>query len=150
MGLVYGWLVVCVPAHQSITELARVLGVSKASVSTTVRQLQSADMLERVPVPGTRQHHDQLCSGGGAKIIRTRFSRMAPVVAAADAMLSRVRTADPSRVERLEELRDFFAIVEVDTDLLTGRWEEYLEHAIAEREHARPRRRPGPGVRGRG
>jgi DNA-binding transcriptional regulator GbsR (MarR family) len=149
MGLVYGWLIVCVPAHVSITELARVLGVSKASVSTTVRQLESADMVERVPVPGTRQHHYQLRGGGWTQVLRTRFVRMAPIVAAADEMLSRPGNDDESRVKRLEELRDFFKFVEVDTDALTERWEAYRKRAMAERADAAGRS-PGRVVGSRG
>jgi DNA-binding transcriptional regulator GbsR (MarR family) len=163
MGLVYGWLTVCVPAHESITELARVLGVSKASVSTTVRQLEAAGMVERVPVPGTRQHHYQLRGGGWTQILRSRFARMASIVAAADEMLGQAGH-DSSRVERLEELRDFFTFVDVDTDALTQRWEAYRGRAKAERvsservkadrvkaERAEPSaKRPGRGVRGRG
>lgn len=149
MGLVYGWLIICVPAHVSITELARVLGVSKASVSTTVRQLESAGMVERVPVPGTRQHHYQLRSGGWTQVLRNRFARMAPIVAAADEMLRQPGNDDESRVERLEELRDFFAFVEVDTDAITERWEAYRKRAKAERANVAGRS-PGRGVRSRG
>jgi DNA-binding transcriptional regulator GbsR (MarR family) len=144
MGLVYGWLIVCVPAHVSITELAQVLGVSKASVSTTVRQLEAAAMVERVPVPGTRQHHYQLRGGGWTQVLRNRFARMAPIVAAADEMLRQVADDDASRVERLAEVRDFFKFVEVDTDLITERWEAYRKRAVAERTEAQARR-----VRGR-
>ena len=42
MGRVYGWLLICDPAQQSLTELAKTLAVSKASVSTVARQLQEA------------------------------------------------------------------------------------------------------------
>jgi DNA-binding transcriptional regulator GbsR (MarR family) len=148
MGLVYGWLIICVPAHVSITELARVLRVSKASVSTTVRQLEAADMVERVPVPGTRQHHYQLRGGGWTQVLRNRFTRMAPIVAAADEMLGQAGH-DESRVERLEELRDFFKFVEVDTDAITERWEAYRKRAKAERADAAGAH-PGQGVRSRG
>jgi len=37
MGRVYGWLLICDPPQQSLTELAEVLSVSKASVSTVAR-----------------------------------------------------------------------------------------------------------------
>jgi DNA-binding transcriptional regulator GbsR (MarR family) len=138
MGLVYGWLVVCVPAHVSITELTRALDVSKASVSTTVRQLEAADMVERVPVPGSRQHHYRLRGGGWTQVLRARLGRMAPIVAAADELLT--HTDERSRVERLEELRDFFTFIEIDTDEFTQRWESYRARAVAERAHRREAR----------
>lgn len=137
MGLIHGWLTICAPAHESITDIARVLGVSKASVSTTIRQLEAAEMVERVPVPGTRQHHYQLRTGGWTQIMRSRFTRVTPVVTAADEMLARSGTGDDaSRVERLEELRDFFDFVHADTETLTQRWEEFRKNAIAERARA--------------
>ncbi|MDT4998662.1 MAG: hypothetical protein QOK12_767, partial [Mycobacterium sp.] len=48
MGRVYGWLLICDPPRQSLTELAEVLSVSKASVSTVARQLQEGGMIERL------------------------------------------------------------------------------------------------------
>jgi DNA-binding transcriptional regulator GbsR (MarR family) len=146
MGLIYGWLTICVPEHQSITELATVLGVSKASVSTTVRQLEQAQMVERVPVPGTRQHHYQLRSGGWTQVMQARFSRVAPVTAAAEEMLAHIGTGNDSRTERVEELHDFFTFLEVDNDLLTQRWQEFRKTAVAERADA-VRGRSGRGAR---
>jgi biotin operon repressor len=55
MGRVYGWLLICDPPQQSLTQLADALSVSKASVSTVARQLQEAGMVERLPSPN-RQH----------------------------------------------------------------------------------------------
>ena len=49
MGRIYGWLLICDPPQQSLTELAHTLSVSKASVSTVARQLQEGGMIERLP-----------------------------------------------------------------------------------------------------
>jgi DNA-binding IclR family transcriptional regulator len=51
MGRVYGWLLICDPPQQSLTQLADALSVSKASVSTVARELQEAGMVERLPSP---------------------------------------------------------------------------------------------------
>ena len=63
MGRVYGWLLICDPPQQSLSELAEALSVSKASVSTVARQLQDGGMIERLP-SSTRQHHYRVTPGG--------------------------------------------------------------------------------------
>lgn len=126
MGLIYGWLTVCEPAHQSITEMARELHVSKASISTVVRQLEQAQMVERVPVAGSRQHHYQLRSGGWAQILLARVARLAPGAAAADYGLAHIGPDRPGPRARLLEMRDFFVFVESEFgEVLARRWEEY-------------------------
>ncbi len=51
MGRVYGWLLICDPAQQSVTQLADALSVSKASISTVAWQLLEGGMVERLPSP---------------------------------------------------------------------------------------------------
>ncbi len=128
MGLIYGWLIVCDPPYQSITEMADALRISKASVSTVVRQLEQAQMVERVPVPGSRQHHYEFRSGGWAQIMRARVARLGPGAVAADFALAHI---GPDRVEqraRLKDMRDFFVFVQTEYgDGLAQRWEEYRQ-----------------------
>ena len=141
MGLIYGWLTVCDPAHQSITEMAHALGVSKASISTVVRQLEQAQMVERVPVHGTRQHHYQIRTGGWALILRARVARMGPGTAAADYGLANIGPDRPEQHARLEEMRDFFEFLEADVgEELVRRWERYRKQArdARRRNVARP------------
>ena len=73
MGRVYGWLLICDPPQQSLTELAQTLSVSKASVSTVARQLQQAGMIERLP-SSSRQHLYRVTPGGFASVLGTQLS----------------------------------------------------------------------------
>lgn len=130
MGLIYGWLTVCDPAHQSITEMARELRVSKASISTVTRQLELAQMVERVHVPGSRQHHYRLKSGGWAQILRARVARLGPGAEAAEFGLAHIGRDKPDQRERLHEMRDFFRFVEDELgEVLARRWEAYRKRA---------------------
>jgi hypothetical protein len=139
-GLIYGFLMICEPAHQSISELAKSLDVSKASISTIIRQLEMADMVERVPVAGSRQHHYQHKSGGWSQILRGRVARLRPGSDAAEYGLTIVGPDRPEQRERLHELRDFFAFAESEFgDEFVRRWEEY-------RKRARDARRTEDGV----
>lgn len=87
MGRVYGWLLICDPPQQSLTQLADVLSVSKASVSTAARQLQDGGMVERLPSP-TRRHHYRVTPGGFTSVLGTQASRMRLGVEAAEFGLS--------------------------------------------------------------
>jgi DNA-binding transcriptional regulator GbsR (MarR family) len=130
MGRIYGWLMVGPQPRQSITELAAALEASKASISTVIRQLELAQLVERVPVPGSRQHHYQLKSGGWAQILRARVARLRPGIEAAEFGLSIVGEDRPEQRERLHELMDFFDFVGVEYgEEHVRRWEEYAKRA---------------------
>jgi DNA-binding MarR family transcriptional regulator len=130
MGLIYGWLTVCDPPHQSITEMASALRISKASVSTVVRQLEQAQMVERVSIPGSRQHHYEYRAGGWAQIMRARVARLGPGAAAANYALVHIGPDRVEQRERLQEMRDFFTFVEREYgDELARRWDEYRKRA---------------------
>ena len=134
MGLIYGWLTVCEPDHQSITEMAHELRVSKASISTVVRQLELAQMVERVHVSGSRQHHYRLRSGGWAEILRARVARLGPGAEAADFALAHLGKGKADQHERLQEMRDFFLFVEHEYgEVLARRWEAYRKKARSQR-----------------
>jgi DNA-binding transcriptional regulator GbsR (MarR family) len=134
MGRIYGWLMVAPASHQSITELAAALRASKASISTIIRQLEQGQMVERVPVPSSRQHHYRLTSGGWAQILRSRVARLRPGIEAADFGLSIVGDDRPEQRERLHELRDFFNFVRAEYgEEHVRRWEDYRKQARDQR-----------------
>lgn len=134
MGLICGWLTVSDPAHQSISEMARELRVSKASISTVVRQLELAQMVERVHVSGSRQHHYRLRSGGWSQILRSRVARLGPGAEAAEFGLAHIGRDKPDQRERLHEMRDFFGFLESEFgEVLARRWEAYRRRARSER-----------------
>lgn len=130
MGRIYGWLMIGPERQQSITELAAALRASKASISTVIRQLELAQLVERVPVPGSRQHHYQLRSGGWTQILRSRVHRLRPGLEAAEFGLSIVGPDRPDQRERLYELRDFFDFLGVEYgEEHVRRWERHAERA---------------------
>ena len=134
MGLIYGWLTICEPAHHSISEMATALRVSKASISTVVRQLEQAQMVERVHVPGTRQHHYKIRTGGWTQIMRARVGRLGPGADAAEYGLAHIGPDHADARERLEEMRDFFRFLDDEYgEELSRRWDEYRAKAKAER-----------------
>jgi DNA-binding transcriptional regulator GbsR (MarR family) len=125
MGRVYGWLLICDPPQQSLTELAVALSVSKASVSTVARQLQEGGMIERLP-SSTRQHHYRVTPGGFSSVLNTQLSRMKLGIDAADFGLSLLGEDRAEQRERLEDFRDFCEFSAQDyRDELMQRWIDY-------------------------
>jgi len=125
MGRVYGWLLICDPPHQSLTELAQTLSVSKASVSTVARQLQEGGMIERLP-SATRQHLYRVTPGGFASVLNTQLSRMKLGIDAADFGLSLLDKSRTGQRERLEDFRDFCEFSAQNyRDELMQRWLDY-------------------------
>ncbi len=125
MGRVYGWLLICDPPKQSLTELAQMLSVSKASVSTVARQLQEGGLIERLP-SSTRQHQYRVTPGGFSSVLSAQLSRMKFGIDAADFGLSLLDETRAEQRERLEDFRDFCEFSAQDyRDELMQRWSDY-------------------------
>ena len=125
MGRVYGWLLISDPPHQSLTELAQTLSVSKASVSTVARQLQEGGLIERLPSP-TRQHMYRVTPGGFSSVLSAQLSRMKFGIDVADFGLSLLDKTRTEQRERLEDFRDFCEFSAQDyRDELLQRWSDY-------------------------
>jgi hypothetical protein len=59
---VQAWLMVCEPTEQTAQEIQDRLALSAGSVSTALRQLVAAGVLERVSRPGERRIFDRIAS----------------------------------------------------------------------------------------
>jgi DNA-binding transcriptional regulator GbsR (MarR family) len=125
MGRVYGWLMICDPPQQSLTELAAALSVSKASVSTVARQLQEAGMVERLP-SAARQHRYRITPGGFTHVLNVQLTLMGSGIQAADVGLQLLGADRAEQRERLQDFRDFceFSISDY-RDELARQWEQY-------------------------
>lgn len=125
MGRIYGWLLICDPPQQSLTQLADALSVSKASISTVARQLQEGGMVERLPSPN-RQHVYRVTPGGFTSVLDTQLSRMRPGIEAAEFGLSVLGDDRVEQRERVEDFRDFCEFCTLAyRDQLMRMWTEY-------------------------
>ncbi|WP_433428119.1 GbsR/MarR family transcriptional regulator [Nonomuraea sp. CA-141351] len=126
MGRLYAWLMICDPPHQSLTDLAAQLSVSKTAISTVARQLEAVAMIERVPT-SSREHHYQVVHGGWEHVMRVQLAAMQPVLETLDFGLSVVGDDRHEQRARLEDTREFFAFTARDLDEFLQRWREYRE-----------------------
>jgi len=125
MGRVYGWLMICDPPHQWLSELAATLSVSKASVSTVARQLQEAGMVERMP-SAARQHRYRITPGGFTHVLTVQLTLMRSGIDAADFGLQLLGDDRAEQRERLQDFRDFCDFSANDyREELTRQWEQY-------------------------
>jgi DNA-binding transcriptional regulator GbsR (MarR family) len=126
MGRLYAWLMICDPPHQSLTDLAAELGVSKTAISTVARLMETAGMIERAPAP-KREHRYQVVGGGWTQILRAQLAAVRNSLEILDFGLSVVGEDRPEQRARLEDTRKFFAFTIQDADGLLQRWQDYQE-----------------------
>jgi DNA-binding transcriptional regulator GbsR (MarR family) len=125
MGRAYGWLLICDPPQQSLTQLADALSVSKASISTVARQLQEGGMVERLPSPN-RQHVYQVTPGGFTSVLETQLSLMRLGIEPAEFALSVLGEDRAEQRQRVEDFRDFCEFcTQAYRDQLMRMWTEY-------------------------
>jgi DNA-binding transcriptional regulator GbsR (MarR family) len=125
MGRVYGWLLICDPPQQSLTELAAALSVSKASISTVARQLLEGGMVERLPSPN-RQHLYRVTPGGFTSVLETQLSLMRRGIEPAEFALSVLGEDRAEQRQRVEDFRDFCEFcTQAYRDQLMEMWTEY-------------------------
>src|SRR5262245_41747530 len=75
-GQVLGWMQVCEPEHQSLTDLTAALGISKASASTTTRMLMQVGFLERTVLRSDRRDYYRISQDAWKRFLHTRFELM--------------------------------------------------------------------------
>jgi DNA-binding transcriptional regulator GbsR (MarR family) len=125
MGRIYGWLLICDPPQQSLTQLADALSVSKASISTVARQLQEGGMVERLPSPN-RQHLYRVTAGGFTSVLETQLSLMRRGIEPAEFALSVLGEDRAEQRQRVEDFRDFCEFcTQACRDQLMQMWTEY-------------------------
>jgi hypothetical protein len=139
-GRIVGWLLVCEPPHQTMGEMARALGGSKASMSTMTRLLGQLGLVERLRRPGERQDRFGIRPGLWAE----GFRREAASYGSARAMYERGLAALAGRPAaaraRLEHARDLYAFFEAEMPKVLARWEARARSADVAHRRSRARR----------
>lgn len=124
IGRIYGWLLICDPPQQSLTELAAALGVSKATISTMIRPMREGGLVERLP-SASRQHLYRVVPGGFTHLLQVQLARMQAGADAAEFGLSMIGEDRAGQRERLVDLRDFCQFSTEVTGELVQRWKDY-------------------------
>lgn len=120
-GRLMAWLLVCQPASQSVTEMAEATGMSKGSVSTSIRLIESAGLARRVARPGRRGTFYEMPPEALMSVTEdsARYRRFREVLERGIDLLG---GRDDPRTERLRVTRDFYAFVEKELGQLVERF----------------------------
>lgn len=120
-GRIFGLLLAC-DGPYSLDEIADLLQVSKASVSTNARMLEQMGFIERVTEPGDRRDFYRAESDPWEKMLRiaqTRWQDMLSTFAEAESSFPRENENGRERIERAER---FHRLLIVESDALIERW----------------------------
>ena len=128
-GRVSGWLLLCTPPVQSLTEIAEGLGVSKAAVSGAARLLLQSRIVERVSEPGQRGDFYRALPADPDDIIPLDHVRTLHRLI--ERALQTVADRDQSQpnYSLMRDLLEFTAFVEAEMPTLLARWRERRANA---------------------
>jgi len=123
-GRILGWLLVCEPAVQSLTQLCRALGSSKSSVSTAVRLLVQGGLVARRAVAGDRNDYVEFAPDSMASLQVARIRRLRELL---DDGLKALSGEPAARRARLRGMREHLAFIETELPALAERWRRQVQ-----------------------
>ncbi|HEY8602441.1 MAG TPA: hypothetical protein VIL85_28725 [Thermomicrobiales bacterium] len=117
-------LLLLVDRPLGIEEMATMLGVSRASVSTNIRVTADLDLTERVGLPGDRRDYYRFSPEAWLRGLEARITGTRQLQRIAEQGLAALADGDTVADARLTELIDFceFAIAEQRATII--RWQE--------------------------
>lgn len=126
-GKLLGYFYVCDPPQQTSAQLAEALGLSKGSVSTGTRMLESGGLIRRVALAGVRGRAFELTAD---PLVRNtqggQYRRFEELMRLGLDVVG----DDPERGRRLRRGRDFYAFLNRELPKLVERFEaEYPQDA---------------------
>ncbi len=127
MGKILGWLLVCDPPEQSASDIARAVGASAGTVSTTTRALLQAAMIERIGVPGKRSAYFRVRPGMWADLLKRRMEYGRTMGQLAEEGLGLISGSDDDAALRLREIGSYCRFVESELPVFVARWEKEWE-----------------------
>jgi len=132
-GRVVGSLLVCVPPHRSLDELAGELQASKGSISMATQLLLRLGMIERISVPGERRHYYRLLPDVWSRLFAQRDDHMEQHRRIARQGLDLLRGEPAEAKARLLEMLVFFDFVVEELPGFTERWQTRRDALMTER-----------------
>jgi DNA-binding transcriptional regulator GbsR (MarR family) len=123
-GRVSGWLLLCDPPVQSLTEIAEGLGVSKAAVSGAARLLLQSRIVERVGEPGQRGDFYRALPADPEGVLPLDHVRTMHRLIERGLRTVASRDQSQSNYALMHDLLEFTAFIEAELPTLLARWRE--------------------------
>lgn len=121
-GRMLGFFIMVSGTH-SFSELAEKLKVSRGSVSTNARILESFGAIERTSRPGDRQDYFRLADDPYARMLEGSLMRIQRVERLAAKTLDRLPKTARDSQERLREMLSFYSIARKSTQDVIAQWD---------------------------
>lgn len=120
-GRILGYVFTMEAPYVSLTDLARDLGVSKASISTNARLLIVKQLLAEAVVPGSRETHYVVVPDGPRQALESAVEHAAAAVALADEGLALMKGHVTPGVLALQSMRETYGGLHTAISKLAGR-----------------------------
>lgn len=124
-GRIVGYLLVT-PRPVSSEEMAEALQVSRSSVSTNLRTLLMAELVEKVSLPGDRVDYYVLSDLAWQNTLEMRLAAILPLKELAEEGLEGLHPDHPAR-PRLQSLMDWVGMVETILQRTRDEWQSRSE-----------------------
>lgn len=118
-----GWLLISDPPEQSAADLARVLDVSRSSISSAVRLLTPSGLVEVVRKRGERQEYLRIDPDGWSRMLANRYAKTAAFRRITERGLGLLDESSPDRRQRLENVAELYRFLETELPAMWERWE---------------------------
>jgi DNA-binding transcriptional regulator GbsR (MarR family) len=124
-GRILGLLMVK-PNPMTSEEMSEILQVSRSSVSTNLRTLQMAGLVELVSVPGDRRDYYLFSEEAWLRILEMRLEQVLSMKEAAEEGLQNLKEEHPAR-QRIEEMLAWSEMVQGAYERLSSDWQSRRE-----------------------
>ncbi len=108
----------------ALNEMAEILRVSKASVSTNTRVCEQAGLLLRVSIPGDRRTYYEILPGAFETSLTHSQYRLKEMVDIAEDGLAALNETHPKARSRLEEMHDLYTFLGEGMATALSQWKE--------------------------
>lgn len=126
LGRLFGLLLVA-GEPLSLGDMATLLQVSKASISTNARRCEQVGLVHRVSKPGDRRDYYEISPGSFGRMLESRDAMIQEMIRLAEVGLKAIEADNQPARARLEEMRDFYTFVGAEMKMVMDHWRE--QHA---------------------
>lgn len=123
-GRIWGRLLTCEPEHRSLSQLCEELDLSKGTVSTSTRLLEGQGLLERVPVPGSREAHYRIPPDAFDELMRRKLEVTEAWHRLAREGVDMAGEEPGTPSDRLRRLQEFYAFIEERQRRILDEWRD--------------------------
>lgn len=106
----------------ALAEMAEMLQLSKASISTNARSIEQIGMIQRVSIPGDRRDYYEILPGTFENLLARRIQAIGAFVHLTNEGLDAIDEGNTTARKRLEEMKNFYRFFQDELETSLNRW----------------------------